>query len=211
MKAGFAGTLRSIDLYVYSGSGSFDLYVNRGALRQSDAADLVTRVTVPAGSSGTWITVDVSAGNIQLAAGEDFTLGVRNGSGTDLFLLGTQDTSGTNYPAGRVFYNGAAYPTGSSSSYDLLFRTRMRAAGGVLANDTDAEGDALSAVLVSGPTHGTLSFTANGGFTYTPAADYNGPDSFSEPLHRARYGQQWIDRHHRPPGEHSTVTAGLSD
>src|SRR5439155_1283209 len=38
---------------------------------------------------------------------------------------------------------------------------------GVLANDTDADGDALTAVLVTGPMHGTLTLNANGSFTYT--------------------------------------------
>src|SRR5439155_5590911 len=36
----------------------------------------------------------------------------------------------------------------------------------------------LSAVLVSGPSHGTLSLSSDGSFTYTPAANYNGGDSF---------------------------------
>jgi len=49
----------------------------------------------------------------------------------------------------------------------------------VLANDTDTESNALTAVLVSGPSHGMLTLNANGSFTYTPAANYNGPDSFS--------------------------------
>src|SRR5207302_1009083 len=53
------------------------------------------------------------------------------------------------------------------------------AAPGVLANDTDVEGDALAAVLVSGPSHGSLTLNADGSFTYTPAADYNGSDSFT--------------------------------
>src|SRR5207249_2462460 len=53
------------------------------------------------------------------------------------------------------------------------------AAPGVLSNDTDVENSALTAVLVSGPTHGTLVFNANGSFTYTPAANYNGADSFT--------------------------------
>ncbi|HVK07200.1 MAG TPA: Ig-like domain-containing protein, partial [Gemmataceae bacterium] len=178
VKAGFAGTLKSIDLYVYSGRGSFDLVVNKGAPWQSDSPDYVTRVTVPTGSANTWITVDVSAGNVALAAGEDFTIGLRNGSGADLFLLGAQD-AGSNYPAGRIWYNGTAYPAGTTSTYDLLFRTRMRIQGGVLANDTDADGNALSAVLVSGPAHGTLTLNADGGFTYTPHANYAGPDSFT--------------------------------
>src|ERR671922_34726 len=53
------------------------------------------------------------------------------------------------------------------------------AAPGVLGNDTDEEHDALTAVLVSGPAHGTLTLNADGSFSYTPAANYNGPDSFT--------------------------------
>src|SRR4030095_7108168 len=48
---------------------------------------------------------------------------------------------------------------------------------GVLANDTDADGDALSAKLVSGPTHGSLTFNADGSFNYNPADDYAGADT----------------------------------
>jgi len=50
---------------------------------------------------------------------------------------------------------------------------------GVLANDTDADVNPLTAVQVSGPTHGTLSFNADGSFVYTPPANYFGPDSFT--------------------------------
>jgi VCBS repeat-containing protein len=53
------------------------------------------------------------------------------------------------------------------------------AAHGVLANDTDANGDALTAVLQQGPQHGTLTLNADGSFTYTGAANYNGADSFT--------------------------------
>src|SRR5262249_17009320 len=53
------------------------------------------------------------------------------------------------------------------------------AAPGVLGNDTDIEGSAMTAMLVVGPAHGTLTLNSNGSFTYTPAADYNGPDSFT--------------------------------
>ncbi|HXI31180.1 MAG TPA: Ig-like domain-containing protein, partial [Vicinamibacterales bacterium] len=52
------------------------------------------------------------------------------------------------------------------------------AAIGVLANDTDTEHDALSAMLTALPLHGTLSFGANGGFSYVPVANYAGPDAF---------------------------------
>ena len=49
----------------------------------------------------------------------------------------------------------------------------------VLGNDSDVDGNPLTAILVSGPSHGTLTLNADGGFTYTPDVNYNGPDSFT--------------------------------
>jgi VCBS repeat-containing protein len=49
----------------------------------------------------------------------------------------------------------------------------------VLINDTDAEGDLLTAVLVTNPAHGVVAFAANGTFIYTPDPNYNGLDSFT--------------------------------
>ena len=49
----------------------------------------------------------------------------------------------------------------------------------VLANDTDAEGDALRVESVSRPTHGTARTAANGGVEYAPEADYFGSDRFT--------------------------------
>jgi VCBS repeat-containing protein len=53
------------------------------------------------------------------------------------------------------------------------------AIGGVLANDTDVDGDALTASLVDKPSHGTVTLAADGSFEYTPAADFAGEDSFT--------------------------------
>ena len=50
---------------------------------------------------------------------------------------------------------------------------------GVLGNDTAVYATNLVAVLVSGPTNGTLNLSTNGGFTYSPATNYYGTDSFS--------------------------------
>jgi VCBS repeat-containing protein len=52
-------------------------------------------------------------------------------------------------------------------------------AQGVLANDMDANGDVLQALLVTNPSHGTLGLNVDGSFSYTPAADYTGADSFT--------------------------------
>ena len=45
---------------------------------------------------------------------------------------------------------------------------------GVIANDTDIDGDALTAALVTGASSGTLGLNADGSFSYRPNADFNG-------------------------------------
>jgi VCBS repeat-containing protein len=71
-------------------------------------------------------------------------------------------------------------PTATNDAHTVAEDTPLTvAAPGVLANDSDPDGDTLSAALVSGPSHGTLTLNANGSFAYTPDADFNGSDSFT--------------------------------
>ena len=58
---------------------------------------------------------------------------------------------------------------------------------------TDADGDPLTFAIVDGPLHGVLS-GSGATRTYTPAANYNGPDSFT---FRARDASRRIE-HWRP-------------
>ena len=51
--------------------------------------------------------------------------------------------------------------------------------GNVLINDTDVDGDALEAVLVSGPANGTLKLNADGTFNYTHNGSETTSDSFT--------------------------------
>ncbi len=44
---------------------------------------------------------------------------------------------------------------------------------------SDADGDALTYALGTGPANGTVSVNANGSWTYTPASNFNGSDSFT--------------------------------
>jgi VCBS repeat-containing protein len=53
------------------------------------------------------------------------------------------------------------------------------AAPGVLGNDTDTDGDTLTASVVSDPSHGSLTLNLDGSFSYTPAANFNGSDLFT--------------------------------
>ena len=70
-------------------------------------------------------------------------------------------------------------PNAMADSYGAgMNRTLIVSAPGVLANDGDPDGDALTARLFSGPSHGTLNLSGNGSFTYTPANNFTGTDSF---------------------------------
>ena len=73
-----------------------------------------------------------------------------------------------------------ANPDAYSANQDSTLT--VSAAAGVLANDTDpdaADAGYLTTALVTDATHGHVTLNADGSFTYTPAAGYFGPDSFS--------------------------------
>jgi VCBS repeat-containing protein len=71
-------------------------------------------------------------------------------------------------------------PVANNDSYSTNEDVALTVAGpGILGNDTDAESNPLTAILVSGPAHGSVALNANGSFTYTPNANYNGSDSFT--------------------------------
>lgn len=65
-----------------------------------------------------------------------------------------------------------AYATNEGQTLDV------NANSGVLANDTDANGNPLTAVLASGVSSGTLTLQANGSFGYTPAPGFSGSVTF---------------------------------
>ncbi len=93
-------------------------------------------------------------------------------------------------------------PAAAADAYTTAEDTALTvAAPGVLGNETDPDGDPLTAVLVSGPSHGTLTLNADGSFGYTPAADFAGTDMFSYRGggHRPhRGGAGGVGQRHRP-------------
>ena len=60
----------------------------------------------------------------------------------------------------------------------------VAAGAGVLANDSDVHGGAITAVLDSGPSNAaSFSLQSDGSFSYTPTANFNGADSFTYHAH----------------------------
>src|SRR5207237_10399132 len=73
-----------------------------------------------------------------------------------------------------------AAPVAVNDSYNATEDTPLTiAAPGILGNDTDVDVDPLTAAVVAQPAHGTVTVNANGSFTYTPALNYNGSESFT--------------------------------
>ena len=72
-------------------------------------------------------------------------------------------------------------PVATEDSYSTDSNVTLNvAAPGVLSNDNDpVEGSALSAVLVTDVTHGTLTLNSDGSFSYQPDPDFEGVDSFT--------------------------------
>jgi len=75
-------------------------------------------------------------------------------------------------------------PVANDDSYNATEDTQLSvSAPGVLGNDTDVDaGDSLTVTAASpidNVNHGSLTLNSNGSFTYDPAANYCGPDSFT--------------------------------
>jgi VCBS repeat-containing protein len=105
-----------------------------------------------------------------------------NYNGSDAFTYRTSDGTAESSPATVTITVTAVNdtPTAAIDTYTTAEDTALTmSAPGVLGNDSDPDGNQLSAVLGSGPSHGTIALNANGSFTYTPAANYNGSDSFT--------------------------------
>jgi len=100
-------------------------------------------------------------------------------TGTDNFQYRARDASSNSNTATATITvtSPNVAPVAVNDSYSTNEDTVLTvAAPGVLANDSDQDGNSLSAVVVTGPTHGSLTLNADGSFTYTPAANYNGSD-----------------------------------
>jgi VCBS repeat-containing protein len=73
-----------------------------------------------------------------------------------------------------------AAPTAANDNYGGRRDDALAvAAPGVLSNDSDSNGDALTVRLERNAAHGTLTLQANGSFSYTPASGFTGTDDFT--------------------------------
>ncbi len=115
-----------------------------------------------------------------------------NFNGTDTFTYTISDgKGGTDTATVSITVNAVNdAPKAANDAYETNEDTKLTVnAPGVLANDSDVDGDTLSVTSYSQADHGTVVFYPNGTFEYTPAENYNGPDSFTYTISDGKGGQ----------------------
>nr|WP_256834456.1 DUF4347 domain-containing protein [Pseudomonas oleovorans] len=167
---------------------------------------IASKFTVTGQAGATYTLTDTA--NVEITSGTSFTLTLsvtdRNALQEVLNRNGTSSTGGTTYNLaaaedwlagadaavviadmtgnGITVSNANSAPVANNDSYSLNEDSSLTG-GSVLTNDADADGNTLTASLVSGPAHGTLTLNANGTFSYTPSANFHGTDSFTYRAH----------------------------
>ncbi|HET9771605.1 MAG TPA: Ig-like domain-containing protein, partial [Acidimicrobiia bacterium] len=99
-----------------------------------------------------------------------------NYNGSDSITYKVTDADNESSTA-VLSFNVTAVNDAPSVSGDTLSTNEDAAAGDTL-NGSDIDGNSLTYSVVAQPAHGSVSISG-GNYTYTPAANYHGPDSFT--------------------------------
>ncbi|MBS0510204.1 MAG: cadherin-like domain-containing protein [Proteobacteria bacterium] len=120
-------------------------------------------------------------GSLNVGTDGSFTYTPKAGfAGAELLSYTVSD--GTAQVAGEFTINVEnAAPIIANESYKTDAGTTLNVAAlaGLLANDTDADGDQLQVLGFEDAANGTLSLASNGSFTYTPNAGFTGSEVLS--------------------------------
>jgi hypothetical protein len=126
---------------------------------------------------------DVSAGALVLNSDGSFSY-TPNGdfNGTDIFTYVANDGGPDSNTAAVTITVTPTNdgPTAVADAYDAIEGETLNVAAlGVLANDTDPDGDGLTAIQGAVVPGGSLTLAANGGFDYTPAGAVGATETFN--------------------------------
>ena len=151
-----------------SASGNEDTTIAGQALA-SDLDSPTLTYSVVAGPSHGTLAFNPN-GSYSYAPAADY-----NGSDSFTFKAndGSLDSNTATVSLTVVPVNDAPVATNGSASGNEDTKITGQAAA------SDVDSPSLTYSMVSGPAHGALTFNANGSYTYTPAANYNGADGFT--------------------------------
>jgi hypothetical protein len=123
-------------------------------------------------------------GVVTMAADGSFTYTPDTGFvGTNTFTYTAYDGTTASSPTTvtiTVEEKANAAPEAVADAYDAIAGQSLTlGAPGVLGNDTDGDGDTLTATGLTQPVNGSVELAANGSFTYEPDAGFTGKDVFT--------------------------------
>jgi VCBS repeat-containing protein len=150
------------------------------ALTVGDAVTSAAALVVTATSSDQTLVPDA---NIVLGgSGAARTVTVTPGAGrtgtATIFLTVTDGDGNSSVSSFDLTVTTPPVPVASGDSATTNEDTLLTGSS-VLTNDTDPAGHGLTAILVSGASHGGLALDADGTFTYAPDPNFNGTDAFT--------------------------------
>jgi hypothetical protein len=153
--AGFFTSPVSVAAGDFNGGGDPDL-----AVANADSNNVSVLLGGPGGSFGAPTSFAAGLRPSSVAVG-DF-----NGDGKPDLAVANVNSNNVSVLVNSTVTNRA--PAAVDDAYSAAEDTALTvAAPGVLGNDTDPDGDSLSAVLGSGPAYGSLTLNPNGLFAYT--------------------------------------------
>ena len=118
-------------------------------------------------------------GTVVLNAGKYTYTPKANFTGTDTFNYYVWDGAANSTPTTVTVTVTAVNDAPTAVNDSATTKEDTPVVINVKANDVDVDGDPISATVVTNPTKGTVTANADGSFTYTPAANVNGTDTFT--------------------------------
>ena len=196
------GNATQVTLVVSERDDAFDdtyLTPDNRALEVSAAQGLLANDRIHAGASNVSVQLDTqpSLGSIDIADDGSFRYLPSGAPGSDSFRYRLLVDGLRSLPATVVIsvqdINDAPIANDDAYVTDRGALLQVNAAQGVLANDSDADGDTLQARVIAQPAQGALSMALDGSFSYQPPSDFVGHAQFRYEAFDARGGRAEAD------------------
>lgn len=164
-----------------------DLYANSATSVYYDNLSLTPLgvVTCPVANDIPWASVSPASGIVAGGSADEVAVtfdstGLPIGVYTGTLCIESNDSLNQLVSVPLTMNVDNVAPVAANDTYTTTRGTALTVpAPGVLGNDNDGNGDALTAVLDSDVSNGTLTLNADGSFTYTPDLGFTGIDTFT--------------------------------
>lgn len=171
------------ETFAVAANGTLNVPTTQGVLANDTDADQDTLTTVQDGAPTNGTLTLYGDGSFIYVPTPEFT-------GTDSFTYHANDSLVDSSVVTVTIIVGPTSNVAPLALNDIYTANEgtltVDTATGVLSNDTDANGDSLTAHLIVAANNGTVTLNSDGSFTYTATSGFSGTDSF---FYQANDGQ----------------------